>query len=146
MKYEILIMLLALTISNAYSQTRSMGSDGILGKLQKIIDTAEERDMEVVRIEADIIRTTKETFRTLDPSFSYSIIAVGSNRIKDLDIEVYKKVNGSWTLIQKDDDDKSVAGVEVRPSAYAEYKIVVKVYAFHEGYDVGHYGLAVIHN
>ena len=54
----------------AHTQTRSMGSDGVLGKLQVIIDAAESKDMEVVRVEADIIRTTKESFRTLDPSFT----------------------------------------------------------------------------
>lgn len=133
--------------SNAsYAQTSTASITSILSQLQQIIETAEKRDMEVVRVEADIIRTTKETYRVLDPSYRYSIIAVGSSRIKDLDIEVYKKIDGEWTLIQKDDDNQNVAGVEIKPSAYADYKILIKAYAFYEGYDVGHYGLAVIHN
>jgi len=141
--------LFALGILNsqiAVAQTRSMGSAGILGRLQNIIDYAEERDMEVVRIEADIIRTTKEIFRTLDPSFSYIIVAVGSNRIKDIDIEVYKKVNSEWILVKKDDDEKDIAVVNISPSSYAEYKIVVKVYRFYSDYDVGHYGLVIYHD
>jgi hypothetical protein len=130
----------------AFAQNRSMGSDGILGRLQTVIDAAEERDMEVVRIEADIIRTTKESIRTLDPSYTYTIIAVGSERIADLDIEVYKMIDGDWTLVKKDTDDQNVAGVEIKPSAYAEYKVVIKAYKFVEGQDVGHYGLAYIHD
>ncbi|MFN8356325.1 MAG: hypothetical protein U0Y10_17850 [Spirosomataceae bacterium] len=140
------IILFFFSVSYSFGQTRSMGSDGILGKLQTVIDEAEKRDMEVVRIEADIIRTTKETIRTLDPSFSYSIIAVASNRIQDIDIEVYKKVNYEWVLIKKDDDAKDAAAVTIQPSAYAEYKIIVKAYKFYTGYDVGHYGLAIIHD
>jgi len=130
----------------AIAQTRSMGSGGILGRLQNIIDYAEDRDMEVVRVEADIIRTTKETTRTLDPSFTYTIVAVGSNRIKDIDIEVYKKVNSEWVLIKKDDDVENIAVVNISPSSYAEYKIIVKVYKFNSGYDVGHYGLVIYHD
>jgi hypothetical protein len=137
--------LTCLTICS-FAQTRSMGSDGILGKLETVIDAAEERDMEVVRIEADIIRTTKESIRTLDPSYSYTIIAVGSDRIADLDIEVYKMIDGEWTLLKKDTDDQNVAGVEVKPSNYAEYKVVVTAYKFNEGYEVGHYGLVYIHD
>lgn len=123
-----------------------MGSQGILGKLQAIIDLAEERDMEVVRIEADIIRDSKEAIRTLDPSFTYTITAVGSNRIQDLDIEVYKNISGVWTLIKKDSDASSTAIVQINPSSYADYRVVVKVYKFYSGYDVGHYGLVFIHN
>lgn len=146
MKSFILLLTFSTLSIFSYGQQRSMGSDGILGKLQTIIDLAEERDMEVVRIEADLIRTTKETYRTLDPSFTYSIIAVGSNRIEDLDIEVYKKINGEWTLLKKDTDASNVAAVDVTPSSYAEYGILVKVYKFKPGYDIGHYGLVVIHN
>ena len=146
MKKLLLMLLGILSFYFAIAQTRSMGSDGILGKLQDIIDLAEERDMEVVRIEADIIRTSKETIRTLDPSFTYTIVAVGSDRISDVDVEVYKKINYEWTLVKKDDDSSATAIVTISPSSYTEYKIVVKVYQFYSGYDVGHYGLLIIHD
>lgn len=146
MKSFILVLVFSSMSIFSFGQQRSMGSDGILGKLQTIIDAAEARDMEVVRIEADIIRTSKETYRSLDPTFTYIIAAVGSDRIEDLDIEVYKKVDGEWTLLKKDTDSSNVAMVEITPSTYAEYGILVKVYKFKPGYDVGHYGLAVIHN
>jgi len=139
------IILFFFAVSYSFGQNHSMGSEGILGKLQAVIDEAEKRDMEVVRIEADIIRTTKETIRMLAPSFSYSIVAVACNRIEDIDIEVYENVNYEWVLINKDDDTEDVAAVAIQPSTYAEYKIVVKAYKFYTGYDVGHYGLAIIH-
>ena len=144
-----LMCVLLITLLYSFSgqaQTRSMGSDGIIGKLEKIIDLVEGRGMEVVRIEADIIRQTKETRRQLDPNFTYTIAAVGSDRIEDLDIEVYKKVNGSWRLVGKDADTSSIAVVEVKPTAYSEYAIRVKVYKFKPSYSVGHYGLAIIHD
>lgn len=140
------VFIILCVVTSAYSQTRSMGSQGILGKLQIVIDYAEERDMEVVRVEADIIRSSKESIRTLDPSYIYTITAIGSDRIQDLDIEVYKNINNVWTLVQTDTDTSSVAAVQINPTSYAEYKVVVKVYKFNSGYDVGHYGLVFIHN
>ncbi len=145
MKHCLVLLLLVLT-SVVSAQTRSMGSDGILGKLQKVIDYAEERDMEVVRIEADLIRTSKEIIRSLDPSYTYTITAVGSNRILDLDLEVYKNINGTWTLIKKDTDAANMAVVQLTPSSHSEYKVIVRAYKFNSGYDVGHYGLVFIHD
>jgi hypothetical protein len=138
------IFIFCAIISNA--QNRSMGSDGILGKLQIVIDAAEERDLEVVRIEADIIRTSKETVRNLDPSFSYDIVAVASNRIKDVDLAVFKKEGNDWVLVTKDDESGDIAAVSLKPTEYSEYKIVVTAYEFHSDYDVGHYGLVVVHD
>ena len=102
--------------------------------------------MEVVRIEADIIRTSKETVRNLDPSFSYDIVAVASNRIKDIDLAVYKKVDYDWVLVTKDNESDDIAAVSLKPTEYSEYKIVVTAYEFHSGFDVGHYGLVVVHD
>jgi hypothetical protein len=145
-KFVSILFFILLTVSKINAQTRSLGSDGILGRLQEVINEAESRDMEVVRIEADIIRTEKESIRILDPKFTYGIIAVASNRIQDVDVEVYKKVNNNWTLIKKDDDAKNVAAVYIKPLYYSEYKIVVKVYQFKSGFDVGHYGLTIFHD
>jgi hypothetical protein len=55
-------------------------------------------------------------------------------------------IDGEWTLLKKDTDDQNVAGVEVKPSTYAEYKVVITAYKFNEGYEVGHYGLVYIHD
>lgn len=128
------------------ASSQSMGSQGILGKLRSIIDFAEDAGKEVVRVEADLIRTTKECTRRLDPSFTYTVTAVGSNRIEDLDIEVYKKVQGSWTLVERDNDNSNIAIVTINPDVYEDYKVIVKAYKFLSNYEVGHYGLVFVHD
>lgn len=145
MKSIMATLMFVFIAASAFSQS-SMGSLGILGKLEDIIDIYEEKDMEVVRVEADIIRTSKESIRTLDPSYTYSITAIGSDRIKDLDIKIYKKIGASWSLIEKDEDESNVAVVSVKPAAFDDYKVVVSVYKFESDHEVGHYGLVYSHN
>ena len=100
---------------------------------------------EVVRTEFDIIRTSKETFRTLTDSYEYGIFVIGDDRIKDIDVEVFKVVDGDWILIKKDDKEDAQALVMIEPSTTAQYKIKISAYEFHEGYEVGFYSLAVFH-
>ncbi len=100
---------------------------------------------EVVRTEFDIIRTSKETFRYLTDDYEYGIFVMGDDRIKDIDVEVFKVVDGDWILIKKDDDEDTQALVMINPSTTAQYKIKISAYAFEEGYEVGFYCLAVFH-
>jgi hypothetical protein len=142
-KLAILLILGALTYQIAAAQTSSMGSRGIVGKLVTVIDQAEERGLEVVRIEADVIRTTKETVRTLDPSFTHTIAAVAGERIKDIGIEIYREVNNEWILVEQE-DDMTAAVVAISPTSMTEYKIVVRARQFAPGFNAGHFGLIFI--
>jgi hypothetical protein len=102
-------------------------------------------DQEVVRTEFDIIRTSKETFRYLTDSYEYGIYVMGDDRIQDIDVEVFKMVDGDWTSIEKDEDEDAQALVMITPSTTAQYKIKISAYSFVEGYEVGFYCLAVFH-
>jgi hypothetical protein len=139
-KFALLIILGMLNFQIAEAQSSLMGSSGILGKLLNVVDQAEKRNLEIVRIEADVIQTTRETIRTLDPSFTHTIVAMGSDRIKEIGIEVYKEVNKKWVLVEKE-DDMTAAAVAIKPNEMAEYKIVVKVNLFNPGFKAGHFGL-----
>lgn len=118
----------------------------IMDKSESIVEMIEDdMDMEIVRIEYDILSTTKSTIRTLHDDYEYVIVAFGDYRFKDIDVKVYRKVDGYWTLIEQDTDASSVAAVTIKPSYTTEYKIEIKAYSFEDGYDIGHYGLIVAH-
>ena len=125
-------------------QGRSMSA--ILNKSEGLVDYLEnELDLEIVRMEYDILKTTKTTTRTLSPGWTYRIVAFGDYRFKDIDVSVYRKINGSWTLIERDQDSSEIALVVITPEYAEEYLIEIKAYSFNEGYEVGHYGLIVAH-
>lgn len=105
-----------------------------------------EMGQEIVRMECDLIQTTKTTFRTLTNKFEYGIFAFGDFRIQDIDIKVYKWVNNQWNLIDKDQDSDANAIVTIKPMVTGEYKIEITAAKFNIGYDVGHYGLFIFHN
>lgn len=141
------VLLMALVCSlNLFAQKEEISMYSILENAGELVNYIErELGQEIVRMEFDIIRDSKQTFRTLTDDYSYGICAFGDHRIKDIDIKVYKWVNEQWVLIEKDEDAESVAVVEISPSTTADYKIVISAYSFEEGFDAGHYGLIVFH-
>ena len=141
------VLLMALVCSlNLFAQKEEVSMYSILESAGKYLNYIErELGQEIVRMEFDIIRDTKQTFRTLTDDYTYGICVFGDHRIKDIDVKVYKWVNEQWVLIEKDEDTSSVAVVTISPSSTADYKIVISAYSFEDGYSAGHYGLLVFH-
>lgn len=109
------------------------------------IDSFEDKNFEIVRMEFDIIIDSKSTFRTLQEGWTYAIVAFGDFRISDIDLLVYREISGSWVLIDKDKKAESNAVITIKPSITSMYKIDIEAYKFVSGYTAGHYGLLIIH-
>ena len=145
MRKCILFILLAMTC-NMYSGNYTTTMSPIMSKGEEIVKYIEnELNMEVVRMEYDILRTTKTTTRILSQGWTYAIVAFGDFRFRDIDIKVYRNNQGSWQLIDKDSDANAVAVVNITPPYDGEYLIEISAYSFESGYDVGHYGLIIAH-
>lgn len=112
-----------------------------------IINAVEEKGFEIVKIEFDIITDVKkDTYRVLSNIWTYRIFVFGDYRIEDIDLEVYKQNSDeSFTLVAKDNKAESFATIDLKPEELSWYKIVVKCYKFKPGYEVGHYGLLILH-
>jgi hypothetical protein len=118
----------------------------ILEEAIPVIETVEGENLEIVRMEFDIIgETTKASYRYLHEGWEYAIIVFGDYRVKDMDVKVYKDVDGTWVEITKDEDIDPMAIVTVTPSYTAQYMIEIECYEFEPGYSVAHYGLIVCH-
>jgi vacuolar-type H+-ATPase subunit I/STV1 len=116
---------------------------------QRIVSLLESHDEEIVRSEYDLIHKSspKTIYRTLSSDYTYTITGfASSDRINDLDIVIYKKVNGEWVEETRDVESDATPVVSVKPSYTREYKIVVKAYSWKGGNEVSCYGLIVSHN
>jgi hypothetical protein len=103
-------------------------------------------NQEIVHMQADIITTEGITFsRTLYPDWTYGITAFGDWRIKDLDIVVYKDVDGEWIKVEQDDEANNYPTVSIMPDDTREYLIELEVYKWTEDYTAAHYGLILFH-
>ena len=140
-----LICLIVLSAATTHAYREDVSMIPVMKKSLEIINLIEEQDNEIVRIEYDIVATKKESFRTLSSQYVYGIIAFGDDRIKDLDVRLYRKRGSSWELVAKDNDSNNVAAVTVSPDEPGEYKIEVSAYSFYKDYSVGHYGLIIYH-
>jgi hypothetical protein len=144
-KFLLIIAALVLTSGFAIGQSETSMSP-ILEEAIPVIETVEGEDLEIVRMEFDIIgETTKSTYRHLHEGWEYAIISFGDFRVKDIDVKVYKDVDGTWVEITKDEDIDPMAIVTVTPSYTAQYMIEIECYEFEPGYTVAHYGLIICH-
>lgn len=125
--------------------SKGTSMEPILARAETTIKRIEKSNDEIVRMEYDLIFTTKSTSRTLYKGWTYGIVAFGDYRIKDIDIAVYKMSRGEWKLVEKDAEDDDEASVTIKPYDDEEYKIDITVYKFNADYTVGHYGLLIFH-
>lgn len=145
-KILFLLLLLSSFGINAHAD-RDVSMIPVMRNSLDLIDLIEnDYGMEIVRIEYDIVSSSKETYRTLSSDYEYTIIAFGDDRISDIDVELYRYNGSDWVLVKKDNDSSSRAVVTYTPSTTARFKVVVKAYSFKSGYSVGHYGLIFCHD
>lgn len=147
MKKIILTIHLLIFTNFLFAQKEEISMKPILSDAGNYAQKIEmEMGQEIVRMEFDLLQTSKESYRVLLDKYEYGIFAFGDYRISDIDIKVYKWVNNQWSLIAKDQEAKPNALVTIKPSISGDYKIVISAYKFEKGFDIGHYGLIIFHN
>jgi len=114
----------------------------------QLVDTYDNAGAEIVRIEYDLIFSSKETFRNLTSDWEYSIIGFADEGVKDLDVKLYEydDLLEKWKLVAEDNSTEAYVMVNYKPPVSALYKVEVIVYEFHEGYTAARYGLMFVHN
>jgi hypothetical protein len=118
----------------------------IMEKTQSLINYIEnDCNKEIVRIEMDILSSTKTTYRNLQEGYKYQVIAYGDFRFKDIDVSVSRWNGSEWVVMNKDADDSDMAIVTIIPTSTSDYKIEITAYKFNDGYKAGHYGIIVCH-
>lgn len=115
---------------------------------EKLVKKFDKLGAEIVRIEYDLVFSSKDTFRDLSPDWEYNIIGFADEGVKDLDLKVlqYDAMKGEWIELGSDVSNNSYASVILRPNRVDTYKIQISVYAYFEGYTAARYGLIIVHN
>ena len=103
-------------------------------------------EQEIVHMQADIITDDGKSFtRTLHEGWTYGVSAFADWRVSDLDITVYKDVDGEWVEIESDAETDNTPFVTIEPSQTGVYLIELEVYEFAEEYTAAHYGMLIYH-
>lgn len=120
----------------------------IMGDMTEYVDFLEDSlSQEIVHMQADIITSKGTTFsRTLHEGWVYGIAAFGDWRVKDLDITVYKDVEGEWVEVVSDDESDNHPVVSLEPAETSLYLIELTVYKWGEDYTAAHYGMLIYHD
>lgn len=114
----------------------------------QLVDQFDNQGSEIVRIEYDLVFTSKETTRNLSADWEYTIVGFADDGVKDLDLKVYlyDDLLDKWSLVTEDSATESYAIVTVKPPADGIYKVEIIVYQFNEGYTAARYGLMFVHD
>ena len=138
----ILISFLALIINTGNSQTTMLT---ILNKGETKIKELEKDNNTVVHIEFDIVHKgyNKEIYRKLYNTRTYYFYAFASDRVTDLDMELYFKKDGEWEKVKTDVTTANYAYIAFTPEETGKYGILIKGYQFAEDYTASHYGLII---
>lgn len=151
MKVKVFFLLLAtfIVLKSADAQCINGTKSYPIYKLgAQLVDQFDTDGNEIVRIEYDLVFSSKETSRNLSADWEYTLVAFADDGVKDLDIKVYAydDLLDKWTLAAEDNSVESFAIATVKPPADALYKVEVIVYEFHEGYTAARYGLMFVHD
>ena len=114
----------------------------------QLVEKLDNEGAEIVRIEYDLIFSSKETFRNLTSDWEYTIIGFADDGVKDVDVKLYEydELLEKWKLVAEDKSSEAYAVVNYKPAVTALYKVEVIVYEFHEGYTAARYGLMFVHD
>ena len=143
------VMMLTASLTTYAQKSEVLSTKPIFKRAQYFVDYLEnEQHQEIVRVEVDILVKQKVTFRDLQSGHTYKILAFSDDRIRDIDIMIYRydEATSEYVLVKKDEDNSDMSLVALTPTRTAEYKFEISAYAFNPGYTVGHYGLIICHD
>lgn len=118
-----------------------------------MVNTAQKNDLEVVKIDIDLVGKSnpKKTLKVFSKEYRYVITVAGQpSRIIDTDLRVYylPPQGGDAILVAKDEKVDYLAAIEFSPPANGTYMIVTDAYEMKNGYEssMGYYFMIVAHN
>ncbi|OQY04255.1 MAG: hypothetical protein B6I20_03395 [Bacteroidetes bacterium 4572_117] len=118
----------------------------IMGDALPVIKYIEDTlKVEIVRLEYDLIFDKKVTYRTLYKGWKYGIVVIGDYRVKQINVNIYKKVNDKWDFVISSTSDNYLAMANVELIETGDYLFQVVAEKFAEGYKAGHYAIIVYH-
>lgn len=113
-----------------------------------LVDEMDKGGYETVRLEYDLIFTSKSSWRSLSSDWEYVIMgfADGGVKVLTLDLYVWDESASKYVYVKSDDgSNKTAPIVTVLPPTTQDYKIVVTVKEFYSGYNAAKYGLIFVH-
>lgn len=140
--FTLIVLFPAMMQADEYTTMKNILID-MAGYVEYLEDSLEQ---EIVHLQADIITDEGKSFtRTLHEGWTYGVAAFADWRVADLDITVYKDVDGQWVEVQKDEQTDNTPSVIIEPSQTGVYMIELSIYEFSEEYTAAHYGMLIYH-
>lgn len=104
--------------------------------------------MEIVRIEYDLIFTTKDSYRYLYSDWEYLLVGFVDNGVKDFTMTLYEydESEDLWfPVAYSDEAENGLTTLIYKPEETKQFRTVIEIKEFYEGYTAARYGLIYVH-
>ncbi len=97
---------------------------------------------QIVLLQYDVIKTSKETFRQLYAGVQYGIIAIPDGTVKDVNLKISYIKSDDWEVVAKDLDTEGIVMLFYTPTETGIYKLDVSASLANPD-DFGYYSLII---
>lgn len=155
-KFSISLIALLFSVSISFAQSgieldneTGTSMKPIINSLNDVVDAIEDTEgIEIVHIEFDLLfsDSPKEIYRNLSKDYTYGFMAYGDYRIEKVGIDLYRESENGWEYVKSGELNSGAMTLLYEVSEAGFYKISLRALQMVDGYNVGHYGLVVIHD
>lgn len=145
MKNLLTLLFVCSSCNFVFAQSSTTIQDILETVTAKVIDLEDEKHQEIVNLTLDLLVNDgkKQVYRFLDPSFDYTLVAIGDRRVNRLRVTVYKKGKEDWEYVTE--LSGSSPEIKIYPSGFEQYEFTVTVDAFKGTNTTGHFALLLYH-
>lgn len=146
MKKAILSLLLFAGFGlNAIRAQEAKSMEPIMNMGLKLVHEIENKYPNIMAVKSEFDFALDDNYVYVDmvEGLDYIVASLGDQRVEDISLTAYKKVNGKWVELAKDEEKTNYALLEIKPKSTGQYAFDVHVNKFKSSDKIGHVGLMV---
>lgn len=99
----------------------------VINQTADYIDLIEKKyNKQVVHLEYDVIKTSKQSYRKLFTEVQYGIIVFGDGNISDVNMSLSRIEEGKWKSVDIDDGDEEIVMLFFTPKTTSLYRFEIE--------------------
>ncbi len=99
----------------------------VINQTADYIDLIEKKyNKQVVHLEYDVIKTSKQSYRKLFAEVQYGIIVFGDGNISDVNMSLSRIEEGKWKSVDIDDGDEEIVMLFFTPKTTSLYRFEIE--------------------
>ncbi len=123
MKKTALLLVFCFSVISSFAQTTNKSIIPIINQTNDYISLIEKKyEKQVVHLEYDVIKTSKESYRQLFGGVQYGIILFGDENIKNISLNISVIKDNNWKIIKTENSNEGIVMLYFTPDKTDFYR------------------------